>query len=89
MPESFNSTSDEYSIGLWQINTKSTAAWNAAKANCGPLSTRSDLYDPAKNAKCAKWKYNIQGFTAWSIYNNGYYRNQMAFADQWADFLGY
>lgn len=55
--------SQEYSLGLWQINVK---------ANGDLLQGQKPeaLYDPLTNAKIAKQIYDRQGYNAWSVYKN-------------------
>src|SRR5260221_140689 len=53
--------------GLWQIYP---AAWPN-------LDTKYDLYDPAQNAQAAHEVYTIQGWKAWTTYNNGAYLANM------------
>ena len=63
--------SNEYSIGLWQINTQAHGdkldrrGW-----------TNEDLRDPNKNAQIAIEVFNeAGGFTPWTVYTNGSWRN--------------
>ena len=65
--------SNEYSIGLFQIN---------AQAHGDKLSklgyTADDLRDPVKNAKVAKLVHDeVGGFTPWSVYTKGIYKNHL------------
>ena len=61
---------NEYSIGLWQINTQAHGDKLARRGW-----TKDDLRDPVKNATIALEVYNEAGgsFTPWGAYNNGSY----------------
>lgn len=56
-------TSQEYSLGLWQVN---------ALANSDLIEGQKPdvLYNPLINAQAAKKIYDRQGFNAWSVYKN-------------------
>ena len=65
--------SNEYSVGLFQIN---------AQAHGDKLSklgyTADDLRDPLKNAKVAKLVHDeVGGFTPWSVYSKGIYQDYL------------
>lgn len=63
--------SNEYSIGLFQINTQAHGDKLTRRGW-----TAEDLRDPSKNAQIAIEVYNeAGGFTPWSVYNNGSWRN--------------
>ena len=65
--------SNEYSIGLFQINTQ---AHGDKLDKLGY--TVDDLRDPVKNAKVAKMVYDeVGGFTPWSVYTKGIYKNYL------------
>ena len=65
--------SNEYSIGLFQINTQ---AHGDKLDKLGY--TVDDLRDPVKNAKVAKMVYDeVGGFTPWSVYTKGIYKDYL------------
>jgi hypothetical protein len=57
-----NITPREYSVGLWQINTK-----------VHPYSP-ADMRDPIKNAAAAFAIYSKNGWQPWGAYTNGRYK---------------
>lgn len=57
-----NINSREYSVGLWQINTK-----------VHPYSP-ADMRDPVKNAAAAFAIYSKRGWQPWGAYTNGRYK---------------
>lgn len=57
---------NEYSVGLWQINTLVHKNY-----------TREQLKDPAINAREAVRIYNSQGLRAWGSYTDGRYRRYL------------
>lgn len=65
--------SNEYSIGLFQINAQ---AHGDKLAKLGY--TADDLRDPLKNAKVAKLVHDeVGGFKPWSVYSKGIYKNYL------------
>jgi hypothetical protein len=60
---------NEYSVGLWQINMKAhgTKYGNVAQ-----------LQDPLTNARAALAIYKIQGLRAWGSYTDGRYKSYLA-----------
>ena len=65
--------SNEYSVGLFQINAQ---AHGDKLAKLGY--TSDDLRDPVKNAKVAKMVYDeVGGFTPWSVYTKGIYKDYL------------
>ena len=64
--------SNEYSIGLWQINSN---------VHMDRLARRGysieDLRDPQKNLDLALEIYDSQGLNAWGAYSNGSYRQYL------------
>ena len=65
--------SNEYSIGLFQINAQ---AHGDKLAKLGY--TEDDLRDPAKNAQVAKMVYDEVGsFSPWSVYSKGIYKDYL------------
>jgi hypothetical protein len=54
---------NEYSVGLWQINTKVHKKY-----------TVEELKNPQTNAKEALRIYRMQGLRAWGAYTNGNYK---------------
>lgn len=67
-----NGTPPDDSYGLWQINMYGSLG-PSRRAQFG-LSSNSDLYDPATNARAAVAIYSAQGYRAWGAYTNGSYR---------------
>ncbi len=65
---------NEYSVGLWQVNTK--AHQNKLDARGW---TVDDLRDPVKNATIAAEIYRESGgsFKPWGAYTNGSYKNHL------------
>ena len=65
--------SNEYSLGLFQINAQ---AHGDKLAKLGY--TAEDLRDPLKNAKVAKLVHDeVGGFGPWSVYSKGIYKNYL------------
>lgn len=65
--------SNEFSVGLWQINTQAHGDKLRRRGY-----TVDDLRDPGKNADIAIDVYNeAGGLTPWSVYNSGDYRQYM------------
>ena len=65
--------SNEYSIGLSQINVQ---AHGDKLAKLGY--TEDDLRDPVKNLQLAKLVHDeVGGFTPWSVYTKGIYKNYL------------
>ena len=65
--------SNEYSVGLFQINAQ---AHGDKLAKLGY--TADDLRDPLKNAKVAKLVHDeVGGFKPWSVYSKGIYKNYL------------
>jgi hypothetical protein len=60
---------NEYSVGLWQINTLVHRNY-----------TREQLKDPLTNAREAVRIYGVQGLRAWGSYTDGRYRQFLAAA---------
>ena len=66
------SRSNEYSVGLFQINYK------VHKPMLDQMGiSEQDLRDPVTNAKVAKRIYEMQGKGAWGAYTNGSYRQHL------------
>lgn len=64
------------SFGLWQVFMPAhlnLLQLLGAPVN-NPCGTAAWLTDPANNAKAARAIWDEQGFTAWTMYNNGMYR---------------
>jgi hypothetical protein len=74
-PNSHNSTPPDDSYGLWQINM--LGSLGPARRKQFGISTNSQLFDPATNARAALIIYKGSGLKAWSTYNNGAYKKFM------------
>lgn len=57
----------EYSVGLWQINTRVHKVYSVQQ-----------LTDPLINAKEALRIFNLQGLRAWGSYTDGRYKKYLA-----------
>ena len=66
------SKSNEYSVGLWQVNWKAHGDWLKQQGI-----TENDLRNPQINARIAKKIFDMQGYQAWGAYTNGTYRSYM------------
>lgn len=78
--QSHNSTPPDDSYGLWQINML---------GNMGPsrrsqfgISSNTQLFDPATNAKAAHMIWSGSGWGAWTTYTSGAYQTYMNGAKQ-------
>ena len=65
-----NGPTNEYSIGLWQINTRAHPQYNKAA-----------LMDPLYNAKAALEVFRKQGIRAWGAFTDGNYRKYLNGSD--------
>jgi hypothetical protein len=70
-PRAYNGRDQDDSYGLAQINTYGSL-WPLVQAGCSPAN-KNDLYTPYVNMRCAKWKADTQGFSAWSTYDTSAY----------------
>ena len=71
---SFNNTAHntkgaDNSYGLWQINM--LGAMGPERRRQLGLSSNDELFDPATNARAAKFIFDRQGFGAWGAYTDG------------------
>ncbi len=64
-----NTKGDDNSYGLWQINM--LGAMGPDRRRQLGLSSNDELFDPATNARAAKWVFDRQGFDAWGAYTDG------------------
>lgn len=68
------------SYGLWQINMYDTLG--PARMKEFGLSSESDLLDPVVNAYAAYRIRKSQGFSAWTVYKTGAYKNHLGAAQR-------
>lgn len=66
---------NEYSIGLWQINM--SAELGEERARDLKLSSYDQLRDPATNARAMKYILDRQGLNAWTVYKTGKYKQYL------------
>lgn len=66
-----NSSTGDDSYGLWQINMIGDMG-PSRRAQFG-ITSNSQLFDPATNARCAKIIKDGSGWNAWSTYKSGKY----------------
>jgi len=66
---------NEYSIGLWQINM--SAELGKERARDLKLSNYDQLRDPATNARAMKYILDRQGLNAWTVYKTGKYKQYL------------
>jgi hypothetical protein len=64
-----NRASGDKSYGLWQINM--IDEMGPARRKALGISSNEELYDPATNARAAKYIFDRQGYTAWGAYKDG------------------
>lgn len=62
-----NADTGDLSYGLFQINMLGGMGPERRKAL--GLKSNEELYDPATNVRAAKYIYDLQGPTAWSVYD--------------------
>lgn len=79
-PRSHNTTGADNSYGYWQINMN--GSMGPARRRKYHLSSNSDLYNGATNAKIA-WSMSRHGrsWSPWGAYTNGSYRNHLSAAN--------
>lgn len=65
-------TTGDLSYGLWQINMIGNLGPERRKAL--GINSNEELFDPATNARAAKYIRDRQGFGAWSVYREGTYK---------------
>ena len=75
-PRAHNANPPENSYGLWQINM--LGSMGPARRKQFGISSNSQLFDPAVNARAAQSIYKSQGYKAWSVYNSGSYRKYLS-----------
>lgn len=63
------------SYGLWQINM--LGSMGASRRREYGITSNSQLFDPAINARAAKKILDSQGLKAWSVYTSGAYRKYL------------
>ena len=64
-----NRGTGDNSYGLWQINMIDELGPERRKGI--GISSNEELFDPATNARAAKYIFDRQGFTAWGAYTDG------------------
>lgn len=75
-----NDEGKDLSYGLWQINM--IGGLGPARRTQFGLKNNEELYDPLTNARVAYGIAITQGWSAWSVYNDGSYKTHMAVAEQ-------
>lgn len=71
-PGAHNSTPPDDSYGLWQINM--LGSLGPPRRKKFGISSNTDLFRPAINAKAAKIIFNESGWKAWTTYTGGKYK---------------
>jgi hypothetical protein len=71
-PNSHNSTPPDDSYGLWQINM--LGSLGPARRKQFGISSNSQLFDPATNAKAAHMIWQGSGWNAWTTYTKETYK---------------
>lgn len=71
-PTAHNTTPPDDSYGLWQINMYKDLGPGRRKQF--GISSNSQLFDPATNAKAAKSIFDQSGWKAWTTYTSGKYK---------------
>lgn len=71
-PRAHNSKPPDDSYGLWQINM--LGPLGPARRGQWGLKSNTELFDPVTNAKAAYSVRRSQGWTAWSVYTSGRYK---------------
>lgn len=74
-PRAHNDDPPDDSYGLWQINM--LGAKGPERRRALGLTSNAQLFDPAINAKAAKYVFDAQGWNAWSVYKNGDYKKHL------------
>lgn len=75
-PNAHNSKPPDDSYGLWQINMRGSLGPDRRKRFA--LNSNDELFVPATNARVAYGIYNTSGFTPWTTYTSGKYKEFMA-----------
>lgn len=74
-PRAHNAIPPDNSYGLWQINM--LGSLGPARRKQYGISSNSQLFDPATNARAAAMILKGQGLKAWSTYTSGAYKKYM------------
>lgn len=74
-PRAHNPKPPDDSYGLWQINM--LGPLGPMRRSQWGLKSNSELFDPVVNAKAAYSVRRSQGWTAWSVYTSGRYKQHM------------
>lgn len=80
MAHNTNAATGDNSYGLWQINMLGDMGPSRRKSF--GISSNSELFNPAVNAKAAYKIYQSQGLNAWSTYKNGAYKQHLSGVSQ-------
>lgn len=72
-----NDIAPDDSYGLWQINLLYDQAERRRRLGLAGVGSPDGLYDPLSNARAAYALFKEQGWGAWSVYNNGRYRDNL------------
>jgi hypothetical protein len=72
-----NDVGDDNSFGLWQINMIDVPNFKLGEERRAKLNlkTNDELYNPATNVRAAKMIFDEQGFDAWTVYQEGKYKD--------------
>lgn len=74
-PGAHNPVPPDDSYGLWQINM--LGGMGPERRRLFGISSNSQLFDPATNARAAMIIYKQQGLRAWSTYSHGSYKRHL------------
>jgi len=75
-----NPRTDDLSYGLWQINM--IGKLGPARRKEFGIESNEQLLDPATNANAAKKVKDSSGFSAWSVYKSGKYKDYLPAAQE-------
>ncbi len=75
-PRAYNGVGRDNSYGLWQINM--IGSLGPARRKQFGLSSNDQLYDPATNARAAYAIKKGSGWSAWTTYTSGKYKQHMS-----------
>lgn len=74
-PTAHNSKPPDDSYGLWQINM--LGSLGPARRKEFGITSNTQLYDPATNAKAAYMVWKSSGWKAWTTYTSGAYKKYL------------
>jgi hypothetical protein len=81
--QAHNAKPPDDSYGLWQINM--LGSMGARRRAQFGIKDNKELFNPATNAMAAKAVYQEQGYSAWSVYTSGKYKQHLEAAKQAAE----